>query len=401
MKVLLINNFHYRKGGSEAVYFNTAQILQEHGHEVISFSYKDEENVPCEQEPFFVHRKGGLGTLKNYFYNTEAERNLESLLEKERPDIAHVHLFWGGLSASIFRALKKYNVPLVHTVHDYRLVCPGYTFKNGRGEECERCQRWNYYQCALNRCAKGSLVQSVLMAAEMYSRQVLFNPLKNISGFLFVSKFAQEKHIEHHREYADAKQTVLYNYTTPMLERDIASKGEYFLYYGRLSYEKGVSTLIDVVISIGDLKLKVVGTGPIEDELKSRVSGNSNIEFLGYKSGKELFELVRDARFVVVPSEWYENNPMTVIEAYSLGTPVIGANIGGIPEIVVDGETGYRFESRNVEDLARVITKALALSDEGYAALCEGAYAFYQKNFSAEEHYKKLISFYDSVINDQ
>ena len=191
MKILLINNFHYRKGGSEAVYFNTAEILRKNGHEVIFFSYKKGENVACDQSDFFVSHKGALGSLIDYFYNGEAEKKLEALLEKERPDLAHVHLFWGGLSPSIFNALRKYNVPLVHTAHDYRMVCPAYTFKDGAGSKCERCRKWNFYQCALHRCAKGSVPQSIIMAIEMYTRKLFHNPLKNIDGFMFVSRFSE------------------------------------------------------------------------------------------------------------------------------------------------------------------------------------------------------------------
>ena len=131
MKVLLINNFHYRKGGSEAVYFNTADILLKHGHEVIFFSTTDQRNIDCGPKEYFVRQNKDVSAIRgalNYFYNTEAKRNLAKLIEREKPDIAHVHLFWGGISPSIFGVLKRYGIPLVHTVHDYRMVCPAYAF---------------------------------------------------------------------------------------------------------------------------------------------------------------------------------------------------------------------------------------------------------------------------------
>lgn len=400
MKVLLINNCFYRRGGSEAVFFNTAHLLQEHGHEVVFMSYRDEKNEKTGCPEYLLNWGGALKKMKGYFYNKEAKRVLEEIIEKEHPDIAHAHLLWGGIGVSIFKTLKAHHIPLVHTAHDYRMVCPAYTFKDGKGATCERCQKWNFYQCALHKCNKGSLVQSAIMTAEMYYRQMWFNPIKNIDGFIFVSKFAEQKHIEHNETFAKANRTFLYNYTTPALSADITKKDDYILFFGRLSREKGIHTLIEACSQLPDVTLKVVGTGPLEDELKRVCDSRKlrNIEFLGYKKGTPLYELVRNARFVCVPSEWYENNPMTIVESYSLGTPVIGANIGGIPEIVEEGKTGYLFESRDAKMLEQQIAKATSITDEEYRKMSEAAYAFYQKNFSKTAHYDKLMAFYQSVI---
>ena len=396
MKVLLINNIFYRKGGSEAVFFNTAELLKKHGHDVVFFSFKRPENIECEQSEYFPELGCKINQLKNYFWNAEAAHQLERLIVAEKPDVAHVHLMWGGMSPSIFGVLKKHNVPLVHTVHDYRMVCPAYTFKNNVGEICEKCGGGKFMNCLKGRCAKGSLVQSVLMTAEMYLRNAKHHPVDNIAGFVFVSKFAQEKHLQYDRKFASARNIVLYNYTTPMLER-AEKKGNYYLYYGRLSYEKGIPTLLEAFSKHPELKLKVVGTGPIEAELKEKFA-QPNIEFVGYKSGEELFSLVRDARFVCVPSEWYENNPMTIVEAYSLGTPVIGSRMGGIPEIIEDGKTGYTFECGNLLDLESQIEKSNALSEDEYATMADAAYKFYKQDFSEDHHYEELIRFYEEVM---
>lgn len=396
MKVLLINNIFYRKGGSETVYFNTAELLMKHGHEVVFFSFKRPENIECEQSEYFPELGGKIKQLKSYFWNAEAARQLEKLIVAERPDVAHVHLFWGLMSPSIFGVLKRHNVPLVHTVHDYRMVCPAYTFKNNAGEICEKCGGGKFMNCLKGRCAKGSLVQSVLMTAEMYLRNAKHHPVDNIAGFVFVSKFAQEKHLQYDRKFASARNIVLYNYTTPVLGRT-EKKDDYYLYYGRLSYEKGIPTLLEEFSRHPELKLKVVGTGPIEAELKEKFA-QPNIEFVGYKSGEELFSLVRDARFVCVPSEWYENNPMTIVEAYSLGTPVIGSRIGGIPEIIAEGKTGYTFECSNLSDLEACIKKADSLTANEYETMANAAYKFYEQNFSEDHHYEGLIRFYEEVM---
>lgn len=401
MKILLINNFHYRKGGSEAVYFNTAELLRKHGHKVVFFSYKDEKNVPSEQEWAFLEKGSKLKQLRNYFYNPEAASRLEDLILKEKPDVAHVHLFWGGISPSIFSVLEKHQIPLVHTVHDYRMVCPAYTFKNSKGEICEKCGDGHFMNCLKGRCSKGSLIQSALMTIEMYYRNASHHPADHISKFIFVSEFAKNKHLEYDKKFKPSQCEVLYNFRSDDVvatcQDNIDTYNSYYLYYGRLSYEKGIPTLLKVFARHPELKLKVVGTGPLEQELKEQYKQDT-IEFLGYKSGKELFDIVSNAKFVCVPSEWYENNPMTVIEAYSLGTPVIGASIGGITEIVKDGETGYLFESGDIESLDRVIKNSTTLSSDEYKGMKHKALSFADNNFDAEVHYQRLIDIYQQIL---
>lgn len=398
MKVLLINNFFYRKGGSEAVFFNTADLLSKKGHEVIFFCFEDEKNIHINNHEYFIPQGRTLQRMKNYFSNPDAAKKLDEVLSVEKPDIAHVHLFWGGISPSIFAVLKKHKVPLVHTVHDYRMVCPAYTFRNGHGEVCEQCKGGRFTKCLKNRCSKGSLLQSALMTAEMYSRNRKWHPAKEIDGLIYVSQFAKRKHEKLDVRFKSTPNVVLYNFTSvgeqyPPLEKD----GGYYLFYGRLSHEKGVDTLVNAFARHPVLKLKVVGTGPKEDELKQK--GCANIEFLGYKNGDELFNLVRNAKFVCVPSEWYENNPMTIVEAYSMGVPVIGASIGGIPEIIEDGHTGYLFESGNVDSLDITIQKSEALKFEEYSKLKYAAQAFAERNFNKERHYENLIKFYKDIIS--
>lgn len=406
MKILLINNFHYRKGGSEAVYFNMARMFVQRGHEVIFFSCTDERNEPSGQSGYFVRPNCTLPKIKGgirYFYNAEAGRNLERLVEAEKPDIAHVHLFWGGISPSIFKVLHRHRIPIVHTAHDYRMVCPAYTFRTPDGRVCEECRGRRFYRCVVNRCSKGRFLQSLIMAAEMYLRNAFMNPARNIDGFIFVSRFAESKHLQYMPALAHAKRLVAYNTVPPLEKRFISdTRGRYFLFFGRLSFEKGVGTLVEAFAGMPDMALKIVGTGPEEETLKRRASGlgAGNIEFVGYRSGDALKETIRDASFVVVPSEWYENNPMTVIEAYSAGIPVIGARIGGIPEIVEDGSTGYLFEAGDARALSEAVRKAASLTEKEYASMSENAAEFAEKNFNEERNYEKIINLYRSILDD-
>lgn len=407
MKILLINNFHYYKGGSEAVYFNTADILRKHGHEVLFFSFDRKENISCEQSPYFVTENANLPKWKslfNYFYNTEAKRKLSELIKDEKPDIAHIHLFWGGISPSILSTLRKNNIPIIHTAHDYRIVCPAYSFKDSFGNTCEACQGKYFYKCTLKRCSKGSLAQSLIMSLEMYFRNVFFNPAKKLNGIIFVSNFSKSKHMQYAPKLANIESLVLYNYSSKVDINVMSSKHkEYILFMGRLSYEKGIQTLIKAFEQIIDIPLKIAGTGPEEDEIKKYIKqkGLTNIELLGYKSGNNLKQLVSKALFVIVPSECYENNPMTIVEANSSGVPVIGSNTGGIPEIIEDRKSGFLFTPRSVEELASVVRYAQNISEIEYKHMSENALIVAKKKFNEENHYERLISFYDQIIKSK
>lgn len=399
MKVLLINNCFFRRGGSEAVFFGTADLLKEMGHEVVFFSMEDDHNIHTNIPEYFVGRGGKFSQLRDYFSNPAAARKLEELLVKEKPDIAHAHLFWGGISPSIFAVLKKHRVPFVHTVHDYRMVCPAYTFRNGKGLVCEKCKGGHFLECFKGHCSKGSAIQSALMTAEIYYRNWRWHPAKEIDGIIYVSNFAKQKHEEFDGRFSKTKNIVLYNFTTvgekyQPLEKD----GGYYLYYGRLSHEKGIATLVETFSKHPELELKVVGTGPKEEELRQK--NFVNVEFVGYKTGEELYNFVRNAKFVCVPSEWYENNPMTIVESYSMGVPVIGANIGGIPEIIEEGETGLLFESGDTESLEKAVQKAHKLSHEEYNMMKAEALRFANDHFDSEKYKERLIEFYEEVINE-
>lgn len=375
---------------------------------MVYFTLKWEENNPSPYSKYFPEsketRKGPLKQVKNmvnYFYHFEAAKKIEQLIKDERPDIAHIHLMWGQITPSIFPVLRKYHIPILFTVHDYRIVCPAYTFRDGSGRICEDCKGKYFYKCFTHTCCKGSKVMSAVMAAEQYFRNAFFNPAKYIDGFLYVSNFARDIQEKYMPAVKNIPNITLYNFSTSIAESPKAMpKEKYFLYFGRLSYEKGVRTLLEAFKDLPECTLKVVGTGPKEDGLKEfvRSYGMKNVEFLGYKRGKELKDLVANAYFVIVPSEWYENNPMTIIEAYSAGTPVIGAKIGGIPEIVVEGETGYQFESGNGKELREVVVRANSLSAENYMNYSAGAIKFAQDNLSLDNYYPRLSAFYESFL---
>mgnify|MGYP000765088804 FL=1 len=188
----------------------------------------------------------------------------------------------------------------------------------------------------------------------------------------------------------------MYNFT-PKVKDYSSTKGDYIFFFGRISEEKGILTLLNAIKQVPDIKLKLAGTGPLLEQLKSQCPPNA--EFLGFKQGEELRELIHNASFVVVSSECYENNPMTIIESYMIGTPVIGSDLGGIPELIIENKTGYTFKPKSPDDLKETITKACSISEEEYARMSDEAKKFAMDNFSEESHYQKLIKNYQLIID--
>lgn len=403
MKILQINKYHYIKGGAETVFFNTTNLLKENGHDVSCFCLKNKNNIPSKDESYFVDYPEiadakliqKLINLPSFFYNKQAAHKLEQLIFDKKPDIAHIHLLFNSLSVAILPILKKYHIPTVMTVHDYRLICPAYLLLDREKRICEQCKNKHYFNCALKRCHDGELLPSIMLSLDMYFRNLFF-PLNDfIDKFIFVSDFAFGKHISFDAKYQE-KGTRLYNFipgkaTSKPKER----KGDYLLFYGRMSREKGIETLIKAMQGI-DFQLKVIGTGSLAKKYKD--ARFQNIEFLGFKTGEELENCIKDAFYVIVPSECNETFGLTAVEPQRYGVPVIGANIGAIPELIVENKNGYLFESGNVSSLRKVIEKAIQISDSEYWQMSEYVKTFVEKNFNSDNHLQRLMGIYEECI---
>lgn len=406
----MINSGHYLGGGAHTVYFSNAAMLRDVGVEVCFFAQHNNKELSCEQSDFFpeeIPQNKRLKYIRNRFYNKEAAQCLQRLLDKEHPDIAHVHLMWGTIAPSILEVLKNNKIPVVHTVHDYAMICSLATLRSTTGGVCERCSGGRFYESVKTKCHRNNWMRSIIASAEIASRNKRHHPVDLISHFLFVSHFCEEKHCEMDNRFLAAKRSVLYNIPNSKvieLSKDNMpdTYNGYYLYYGRLSYEKGVNTLISAFIENSQLTLKIVGTGPLEANFKERCekAGVGNIEFLGFKTGEELYRIVQGAKYVCVPSEWYENNPMTIVEAYTLGTPVIAARIGGIPEIVEENDTGYLFDSGSVEQLCSVLNKSVKVTGEDYNQMKKNAQKFSEEKFEPQKYIDKLLTIYQETLKN-
>jgi glycosyltransferase involved in cell wall biosynthesis len=408
MKVLLINNCHYRRGGADVVYLNTGELLRKMGHEVIYFSTNSPKNESTRFSDYFVNDVDALelNFVKQFFnvprklYSFNAKKNLQKLIGDTKPDIAHIHLYKGGLTASILPVLRKNNIPVVITLHDYSLLCPRNILIDGDGKICEKCLKRPFY-CVIKRCNRKNIFYSTINYIEYEINNKIFKPKKYFDRIICVCRFNLEKHKI--KTNIKDKLICLYNFSLN-LQNIVPNheKGDYFLFYGRIKKMKGILTLIEAWKGVsGGLKLKVAGEGDLYQQIEEKIQNEKikNVELLGYKLGDELLKLIKNASFIIVPSECYENNPMTIIEGYSFGKPVIGSNIGGIPEIIEEGKTGFTFEMQNAKKLTSLIQFAGKINSKEYSKMSINARFYAEKHFSPENHYQKLLAIYNEIID--
>ncbi len=402
MNILSINKFFWQKGGSEAVFFAEKELLESHGHKVVPFSMADEKNRPSDYSQYFVKNvdyanAGGLEKLTlamNIIYSFEAKHKMKQLLEAFKPDVAHFHIFQHQISPSIFGPLKAKKVPLVLTLHDLKPLCPTYQMYTN-DSVCEACKGRKFYNCFINKCTMGSSFKSLINTVEMYLHYFL-GYYQEVDRYIAVSQFYRSKMIEY--GFAPEQVVCIPNYIdAAKFERSYDDQG-YGLFFGRLSHEKGVDHLLEAAAINQDIPLYIAGTGPVEDELKQIVEkkGLANVKFLGFVTGDDLLDLISKASFTVISSVWYENCPMSVLESLALQTPVIGADIGGIPELINPGVDGYTYEAGNSQALADSM-KTIMKDKPGRQAMGKAARKKIINDFNAETHYQSLMDLYAEI----
>jgi len=405
MKILLVNKFLYPKGGDAISTINTGKLLSAKNHKVIFWGMEHPLNPKYLYKDYFVSYvdfnspnsiKNQIKIALNLLYSLEAKKKIENLINIEKPDIVHLNNFAHQISPSILHVLKKYDIPTVMTMRDYKLVCPVYTMLSD-SNPCEKCRDSKYYQCLINICTKNSRFKSMLNTAEMYLHHKILHIYDLIQIFIAPSLFLKNKTEEMGLK---GKIVFLPNFVNVEdFKPEFNWKENSIVYFGRLSGEKGLFILIEAMKGV-DVNLKIIGEGPLKERLELKVEGESinNVCFLGYKSGENLKNEIKKSMFVVLSSEWYENNPRTVLETFALGKPVIGSRIGGIPELVKDGETGLTFETGSADDLRK---KILYLINNPHKAVKMGKNArkFVEEKFNPEKHYQRLMEIYNYAIS--
>ncbi len=364
MKILMINKFLYPNGGSETYVFKLGDHLKSQGHEVQYFGMEHEgrcvgNNVNVYTKDMDFHN-GSIFSKLTYpiktIYSSEARKKIRKVLEDFKPDVCHLNNFNYQLTPSIILEIVKWrkktdrNCKIIYTAHDYQLVCPDHMLYNPNTNKiCEDCIKKGFFKCTKNKCIHGSKMKSLIGTAEAYFWKAKC-VYKYIDKIICCSEFMKSK-LDTDPLLAD-KTIAIHNFIENVEQKE-SSKGDYVIYFGRFSEEKGIKTLLDVCKELPQIQFIFAGGGPLESE----INNVENIKNVGFKKGAELEKLIREARFSICPSEWYENCPFSVMESQMYGTPVLGADIGGIPELIQGGKTGELFESGNKEDLKNKIEK--------------------------------------------
>ena len=364
MKILMINKFLHPNGGSETYIFKLGEYLMSQGHEVQYFGMEHEgrcvgNRVNAYTDNMDFHGGSKLAKLTypiKTIYSAEARKKIRMVLDDFQPDVCHLNNFTYQLTPSVILEIVKWKRQTGHackilfTAHDYNLVCPNHMLNNpNTGEICEKCLGGHYLNCTKGKCIHGSTAKSAIGTLEAYFWK-WNGAYKYIDKIICCSEFLKSK-MDSNPLFA--KKTVAVHNFVDRVEWKDTDKKDYVLYFGRFSKEKGIATLIEVCKQLPEVQFIFAGTGPLEEEIK----GIPNIQNVAFQKGEALETLIREARFSVYPSEWYENCPFSVMESQMYGTPVLGADIGGIPELIQVGVTGELFESGNQDELREKIEK--------------------------------------------
>ena len=404
MKVLLVNKFHYLKGGSEKYYFELGELLKENGHEVAFFSMEDEKNIKTGCEEYFVKpidlNTGSKLKALDVIYCKENEKKMEQALEDFKPDIVHINNFQRQLSASIIKPIKKRNIPIVFTAHDVQAICPAIVMLDSNKEICEKCMHGKYINCIKNKCIKDSNLKSLLGAIEgtYYRNKKIYT--KKIDKIITPSNFCRSKLIE---DGIDQDRIIALHNFIDIDEYNVPREDEgYALYIGRLSKEKGIFNLIKAISNLEEGELRIAGDGPEKEAIIQFIQENhleGRIKLLGFLDKNGIKEQIRKCRFVVVPSVGYENCPYYVMETLAIGKPVIGANIGGIPELVQNQSTGITYKFDDIEELS--LNMDVLFRDEELAErLGDNAKEQATKLYTKKVYYDKIIKIYTDLIKE-
>lgn len=396
MKILMVNKFLYPKGGSEIYMLDLSKKLTDMGHEVFYFGMADEKNTVGVKNGLEVKNLNFKSkSIKRFLYpfktiySFEARNKMEKLIKTINPDIVHLNNYNYQITPSIVYAAKKAGIPIIQTIHDTNIICPYHRLYNFKEQKiCEKCKGGKFYHCAATKCVDNSLSKSIIATIEAYTYKYL-HTYKYIKYLVCPSKFMSEKLKEF--GISPRKMKVLYNFTVPNRGNSNVNKKEQVLYFGRISEEKGINTLLDAIAQLRNIKFVFAGAGPLSEE----VIKYPNIEYVGYKSGEQLFDLISQSLFSIIPSEWYENCPMSILESMSLGTPVIGSDIGGIPELIKHDSTGLLYRTGDKEDLVSKINELY--KNRSKLAKMSKQCIIEADKYSIDNYYENIMEVYRSA----
>jgi glycosyltransferase involved in cell wall biosynthesis len=388
VKILVVHNFYQQPGGEDQVFQSEARMLEKRGHEVLRFT---EDNA----------RVDGMGKVQlaiATLWNRDAYKRLHALVSEERPEIVHFHNTFPLLSPSCYHAARHAGAAVVQTLHNYRLLCPSATLLRD-GAPCEDCVGlvvpWHGVQHA---CYRGSRTASAGVTAMLAMHNTIGTWDKAVDAYIALTDFSRSLFIT--GGLPSERIYVKPNFTEP--DPGMGPGGDYYLYAGRISPEKGLDVMIEAWRSNPSFPpLKIIGDGPQASRLQTESASLGNIEWLGRVPRQQVLSMMKQAKALVLPSIWYENFPVTIVEAYATGLPVIVSDAGTLPELVLDGTTGYVFQSRNSEDLARKIVTfetRCGASFESLHSMREAARRQFENSYREDQNYLLLLAIYRNAL---
>ncbi len=403
MRICYANNYLSPRGGAERVMFEDAALMRKAGHEVSFFGCRGSDDIEWTHAAFYpphvvLESISGIARWRQagrVVYNPANRRAFKRFLDAVRPDLIHAHNLYGGLTTAVLDAARDAQLPVVLTVHDYKLVCPSYLALD-HGKVCTACRGGRFHHCLTRRCHKSSFAASLVYTAEAFLT-AWGRKYATVRRFLCPSRFIRDSLLDN--GFAPARLIHVPNAIDASGITPSAGDGACALYVGRLSHEKGVRTLLRALEGL-DLPLRIAGDGPLRPELEAEVRRRGlrdRVAFAGHLSGEALTREYRNAAFVVLPSEWLENAPMSILEAFAHGKPVVGADIGGIPELVEPEQTGLLFPSGDADAL-RAAMQALWRDSAARRDLGQAARHRVDSDLSPARHAQALQRVYDEAL---
>lgn len=415
MRILLVNYRYFISGGPEKYMFNIKKMFEDCGHEVIPFSIHSNKNVGTEYSKYFVEPIGDrnavyfedckktpkviIQMISRSFYSFEVKKAIQKEITDVKPDIVYIIHFVNKLSPSVIKGAKELGIPVVLRLSDYFLLCPRFDFLSDK-KICEECLTNGYKACLRKKCVKGSAIASLIRVLSMKLHDML-HIYDYVDAFVTPSEFLKKKLISN--GFQKNKITCIPTFTTSRLTIEKPFVGDYGLYFGRITEEKGVETVVKAYEKLPNKHVKIMGDDSTEEAicLKKYIAERNikNVEFLGFKSGIDLENIIKNARFTMIPSIWYDNLPNTALESFQYYKPVIASNVGSLPELVMDGVNGYLFEPGNSEALVEKIM--LLDNDKIVIEMGNNSRKLLEDKFSPIAHYDALLSIFEKLVKDK
>lgn len=400
MRIMLVNKFHWLKGGSETYYFELGKLLKKHGHEVAYFAMYDEKNISTGEKEYFVDKfdtnSKNITKAFSTVYSNKNKKIMLDAIDDFKPDIVHINLFQRQITYSIIDACKERKIPVVQTAHDLQAVCPASAMLCN-GKICTECLGKSKFNCFKNACVKNSKLKSFLSSYEsyIYKKNNVYDKIDIIiSPSNFVGKIIKSDNI-------NTKVETLHNFVdidnfNPLNNLD----NNYAFYFGRLSIEKGILNLLEAFAKQKQGNLYIAGDGPEKDKIANYIKNNNldnRVKMLGFLKQEDIKKYISLSSFVVVPSIWYENCPYSILETLAIGKPIIGSNIGGIPELIENNKNGYLYEYDDIESLSNLINK---LFEDDATRNKFGKYSrtLAEEKYSIDIYYNELMKIYEGLV---